>query len=225
MTTAMKTFAFDVYGTLIDTAGVTASLYTHVGGKAAQFAQRWREKQLEYSFRRGLMSNYGGFPQCIRNSLDYVCEELQEDLDGEIRQALMQSYRVLPAFDDAVPGLTELKKHSARLFAFSNGMPEDVENLLYHAGILDFFEDVVSVDEVKAFKPDPQVYQHFLTRAEARAEDSWLVSSNPFDVIGAVNFGMQAAWIRRSEKSLFDPWEQQPTRTLSSLSQLVDIVD
>ncbi len=221
----MKTFAFDVYGTLINTAGVTAALKTHVGDKAPLFTQRWRDKQLEYSFRRGLMKNYGGFPQCIRNSLDYVCAELKEDLPEEIRLSLMQSYRVLPSFEDADFGLAELKKHSARMFAFSNGMPEDIENLLYHAGILDFFEDIISVDEIRSFKPDPLVYQHFLTRTNARAEDSWLVSSNPFDVIGAINFGMHAAWIKRSPTMVFDPWEQQPDRTLSSLTELIDILD
>lgn len=51
-----KTFALDVYGTLIDPHAVAASLEAHVGDQAAWFSEIWRGKQLEYSFRRGLMA-------------------------------------------------------------------------------------------------------------------------------------------------------------------------
>jgi 2-haloacid dehalogenase len=49
------TLAFDVYGTLIDTHGVVSALQALIGDKAKDFSHSWREKQLEYSFRRGLM--------------------------------------------------------------------------------------------------------------------------------------------------------------------------
>jgi 2-haloacid dehalogenase len=61
------TLAFDVYGTLIDTAGVTQALEKYVGDKASAFSSLWREKQLEYSFRRGLMQNYQSFAVCTQN--------------------------------------------------------------------------------------------------------------------------------------------------------------
>ena len=52
------TLAFDVYGTLIDTHGVVVALEKHLGLKVPDFSRTWREKQLEYSFRLGLMQNY-----------------------------------------------------------------------------------------------------------------------------------------------------------------------
>ena len=52
------TLAFDGYGTLADPSGMARHLAQDVGVKAADFADHWREKQLEYSFRRGLMDNY-----------------------------------------------------------------------------------------------------------------------------------------------------------------------
>ncbi|RMF46291.1 MAG: haloacid dehalogenase type II, partial [Deltaproteobacteria bacterium] len=51
----MTTLAFDVYGTLIDTHGVLTALEKLVGDKALAFSNSWRDKQLEYSFRKGLM--------------------------------------------------------------------------------------------------------------------------------------------------------------------------
>lgn len=56
------TLAFDVYGTLIDTNGVVEVLHNIVGDKAGDFSRSWREKQLEYSFRRGLMKKYETSP-------------------------------------------------------------------------------------------------------------------------------------------------------------------
>ena len=67
------TFAFDVYGTLINTHGVVIALEELIGKQAQAFSQTWRDKQLEYSFRRGLMKSYDVFPVCIRNALDYSC--------------------------------------------------------------------------------------------------------------------------------------------------------
>ena len=74
------TLAFDVYGTLIDTNGVTGLLETMVGDRAAEFSRLWRDRQLEYSFRRALMQNYVHFGFCTRFALDYVCEALDVDI-------------------------------------------------------------------------------------------------------------------------------------------------
>lgn len=61
--------AFDVYGTLINKHGVVAALREVVGEKAGEFSRNWLEKQLEYSFRRGLMQNYVDFSICTEHAL------------------------------------------------------------------------------------------------------------------------------------------------------------
>jgi 2-haloacid dehalogenase len=111
------------------------------------------------------------------------------------------------------------------MFAFSNGSAEAVEMLLRHAGIRDYFLGVVSVDEMKSFKPNPGVYSHFLRRAETTGADAWLISSNPFDVIGAISAGMRAVWVKRSPEALFDPWGIEPTSTVNSLLNLAEQID
>jgi 2-haloacid dehalogenase len=132
----------------------------------------------------------------------------------------LAAYKVLPAFDDVVEGLEQARQAGFRLFAFSNGSGEAVERLLQHAGIRDFFLGVVSVDEIKSFKPNPGVYSHFLRRAVATGSDAWLISGNPFDVIGAISAGMRGVWVKRSEEALFDPWGIEPTLTVNSLVNL-----
>jgi hypothetical protein len=66
------TLAFDVYGTLINTHGVLTALEGLVGDRAKAFSNTWRDKQLEYSFRKGLMQNYETFAVCTSQALDYT---------------------------------------------------------------------------------------------------------------------------------------------------------
>jgi 2-haloacid dehalogenase len=219
------TLAFDVYGTLIDTHGIIATLQPQLGQRAADFSRAWRDKQLEYSFRRGLMRRYETFAVCTGQALDHTSSLFGLHLGPAEREKLLDAYRTLPAFEDAREGLARAREAGFRLFAFSNGPAEAVGSLLAQAGLRDFFLDVVSVDEVKSFKPDPGVYAHFLRRAGATGGDAWLISSNPFDVIGALSAGMQAAWVKRSPEAPFDPWGLEPTLTVDSLSDLAARID
>ncbi len=218
------TVAFDVYGTLIDTSGVTTALTEYVGDRAQPFSSLWRDKQLEYSFRRGLMRRYVTFRTCTRQALDYTCEVYGVDLPAASKEGLMGLYGKLPVFGDVREGLKQFAARDYRLFAFSNGLAEDVRGLLGNANIEYFFRDVVSVDEIKSFKPNPDVYTHFLKRVASTGPGAWLVSGNPFDVIGALAAGMKAAWIKRSATQVFDPWDLQPTLTLEGLSGLCEAI-
>ncbi len=214
------TLAFDVYGTLIDTQAVADLVEVFTGTQASNFMGIWRTKQLEYSFRRGLMDNFVGFSECTRNALDFTCELLKCNLQPEERNRLMREYKLLPAFPDVRECLENLQSENFRLFAFSNGSTADVNSLLENADILHFFEGVVSADEVKTFKPSPAVYSHFLEKTKTAKTDSWLISSNPFDVIGAVTAGMRSVWVRRSPNAVFDPWGVKPSQTVNTLSDL-----
>ena len=214
------TLAFDIYGTLLDTQGVVKALEKMIGKEATQFAQTWRNKQLEYTFRRGLMKKYQQFSICINDSLEYTCAYYKKDLSTEQKKILLDAYLELPPFNDVKECLNNINSSEFKLYAFSNGSKDVIENLLNSADIKDFFIDIISVDDVKSFKPDPAVYQHFMKKSGSHGGDAWLISSNPFDVIGAISAGMRSAWIQRSKETVYDPWGIDPTITLSSLINL-----
>lgn len=217
------TLGFDIYGTLIDPYGVTTRLADFTE-QSTEFSRIWRDKQLEYTFRRGLMQRYENFAVCTRNALDYTDSLLNTSLDDDAKQSLMEAYRVLPAYQDVVQSLAISKDAGFRLFGFSNGLQSAVEGLLEHAGISEYFEGVVSVDDVQTFKPNPVVYNYFVKATGAEPENAWLVSSNPFDVMGAINIGMKAAWLQRSHVAVFDPWGIEPTVRIKSLMELPQLI-
>lgn len=214
--------AFDIYGTLIDPHGVATELQNHVGDQVGEFSRVWREKQLEYTWRRGLMQRYEDFGVCTRQALDYADMLLQTHLDDAAKISLMQAYRTLPAYDDVPDSLRLLKEAGHRLFPFSNGTADMVAAVLEHAGIDHFFEDVISVDSLQTFKPSPEVYRHVIEISATAPKDCWLVSSNCFDVIGAISAGMKAAWVKRSDGVVFDPWGIDPTVVIQRLDELAD---
>lgn len=217
----MKTvLAFDVYGTLIDTSGLASQLQGIMGSAANEFTRTWREKQLEYSFRRGLMRQYDTFAICTRDALEYTCAHFDSSLTAEDKDALLDAYRTLPAFDDVPTSLHSLHNDEFAMYAFSNGTASAVDTLLKAAGIRDCFLGIVSVDELRTFKPNPDVYHHFVKQSGAAYDRTWLVSGNPFDVIGAISAGLNGAWVKRSADAIFDPWGIEPTIEVTTLLEL-----
>jgi len=214
-----KVIAFDVYGTLIDTQGVLTLLEELVGDKALLFSNTWRAKQLEYSFRRALMNRYEHFSVCTAEALHYSCDSLQVSLTVAQKSTILKSYQTLPAFKDVSKGLSLLTK-DYQLVAFSNGENKAVEKLLSNAKIRKYFSDVITADEVESFKPSPVIYQHLLSRINAEAENTWLISSNPFDVIGAKSQALNAVWLQRSNLAIYDPWGIEPNFSINRVDEL-----
>ena len=218
----MATLAFDVYGTLINTYGMIDLLKRYIGEeKALPFAMLWRDKQLEYSFRRSMMNRYEPFYTCTSNALDYCIDSFAVSITRDQHFSLIKRYQNLPVYMDVVDCLSSISERSEiHIYALTNGPLEDVARLFEDNEINQYFKGIVSVDEIRKYKPDPAVYQHFLDRAGSSAEDGWLISGNAFDVIGASAFGMNSVWVKRTEQQLMDPWGERPTHTIRSLSEL-----
>lgn len=96
-----------------------------------------------------------------------------------------------------------------------------------HASV---FESIVTVEEVRRFKPAPEVYYHLADKmGKPRTKEGmgsmWLVSGNPFDVVGARAIGMQAAWVDRAGKGWTDQLVQsdagRPTIVVRGLEEVV----
>ncbi|HUM95875.1 MAG TPA: haloacid dehalogenase type II [Candidatus Competibacter sp.] len=211
---------FDVYGTLVDPLALAEPLRALVGEQAVPFAALWRTKQLEYSFRRGLMRHYVNFDVCTQQALQYTQKALKCELSPSDQARLIDAYLHLPLFPEVIDALAALKAQGHRLVAFSNGVEGSIRALLANVGVLSRLEDVVSVDDLRTFKPDPEVYAYLARRAGRSSAETWLVSSNAWDVIGAKTAGLRAVWVKRQADSLFDPWGFEPDLVVQGLDEL-----
>jgi 2-haloacid dehalogenase len=216
----MDALGFDVYGTLVDPLAMAGPLRGAAGERAEALAALWRLKQVEYAFRRGLMGTFQPFETCTAQALELAAATVGVALAPEATAGLLAAYRRLPAFDDARDGLAALRKAGRLTVAFSNGSTAPVRELLGNAGLLPLLGDVVSVAEVQTFKPHPAVYRHLAERVGRAPGETWLVSSNAWDVLGAKAAGLRAAWVRRSPTAVMDPWGVEPDLVVADLREL-----
>jgi 2-haloacid dehalogenase len=165
------------------------------------------------------MERYEDFEQVTRKALDYALEAAGRELETEDKDALVAQYNDLERFEDVEEGLSSLKEAGHKMIVFSNGTPAMLEALMEREQLGLYFDGYVSVDEVRVYKPSPKVYQHVARRLERPIQEVRLVSSNPFDDIGAEEAGMQAAWVDRSG-GLFDTLGPPPKVVVGTLTEL-----
>ncbi len=215
-----QVIGFDVYGTLVDPVAMGQHLRALIGDQANAFGQLWHDKKVEFAFRRALMEQYQDFSVCTRQALQYCLHQFGVELSEQEQQALMVEFSNLAAFEDVVTGLQALKAQGHTLAVFSNGPEAAVRTLLDRAGVLPHLDDVISVDDLRTYKPSPKVYQYLMQRTNATADNCWMISSNPWDVIGGKCAGLKAAWVQRDPAKLFDPWDVQPDLVVTDLVEL-----
>ena len=194
----IKAFAFDAYGTLFDVFSVTALCDQLFPGKGNTLAQLWRVKQLQYSMMRSLMGRHKDFWQLTEDGLAYASESLKLELTADKRKRLMEAYLSLAAFPDVKPGLEALKRQGLALAILSNVEPKMLEAAARSAGIDGLLDRIISVEDVKIFKPSPRTYNLGAEHMNIRSSELGFVSSNSWDVAGAASAGLLTFWIQRS---------------------------
>lgn len=191
----IRALVFDAYGTLFDPLSVRTRCGQLWPGKGDALAQLWRTKQLEYTWLRSLMRRYVPFSQVTREALEFSCSSLSLPLKPENLETLMADYLRLALYPD-VKGF--FAKDKARKHAIlSNGSPDMLDPLVAQSGLA--FDAVLSVDEVKVYKPTPAVYDLAIKHLEEPKEQIAFVSSNCWDAIGAKSFGFRVFWINRAQ--------------------------
>ena len=204
---------FDAYGTLYDVHSVVARCEAFWPGKGAPLSQLWRAKQLEYTWQRSLMQRYAPFSAVTREALAYACEALGLELGAAQSEGLMAEYLRLSPYPEVADALQRLKQKKAIL---SNGSPDMLDPLVRHSGLR--LDAVISVDELKIFKPAPQVYA--LAVHKLGTKDIAFVSSNCWDALGAKSYGFSVYWINRL-KAPVDRLGFKPDAVLTSLNEIL----
>lgn len=178
---------------------------------------------------------YKPFDAVTRAALNHALGEagLKSAVSGHQVDGLMEAYNRLELFPDAskaldlVAKLTKDKSASAQSnfesCIFSNGTEAMVRASMESPSSASQFRDagllsgIVTVEKDAVFKPARRTYDtlrgYVRERTRGRnSQDIWVLSANPFDVVGARAAGLRAAWIDRAGTGWVD-----------SLADLVDV--
>jgi len=66
------------------------------------------------------------------------------------------------------------------------------------SGLEPIMDNIISVDQVKIYKPDLRIYQIVVDTLKLKEHQILFMSTNPWDDIGAANFGFKVVWVNRS---------------------------
>ena len=189
---------FDAYGTLLDVNAAMEAHAARLGDRWPALSAEWRAKQLEYTWVRSLTgaAYHEDFWLCTRDALDFVFARHGIG-DAALAKALMEAYRSLPAFPEVPEVLEAIRARGVATAILSNGTPGMLEAALAAAGLTRLIDEVLSVEEVGVFKPDPRVYR-LATRQFGCAPDRLVfVSGNAWDAQGACAANMRVVRVNR----------------------------
>ena len=213
---------FDVYGTLldVDAAAREAAAAPGMESLAAswpQLAAAWRQRQLSYSWLRTTMQRYTDFWTITQNALDVTMAEMGIE-DAAMREKLLSLYTTLTAYDEVPEVLRNLAARGEGTGVLSNGAPAMLDSALSAAGIAASLDQVLSVDSLQLYKPDPAVYALVTDAFGCAASEVTFYSSNNWDVAGAGSFGFKTIWVNRGGK----PWDDLPEPPVHQVTSLAE---
>jgi 2-haloacid dehalogenase len=190
-------YVFDAYGTLFDVHAAIARHRAAAGTEAERFSEIWRTKQLEYTWTLTLAGRYVDFWALTERALNFAFARVPS-VDPALKPKLLEAYLVLDAFADARAALADLRGRGDRLAILSNGTPRMLASAVDAAGFSGLFDAVLSVDAVRLYKPRREVYALVTDALGVAPAEVIFVSSNRWDVMGAVAFGFKAFWVNRA---------------------------
>jgi 2-haloacid dehalogenase len=217
-----RAVAFDGFP-IIDARPVFARADEMFPGCGAELSNAWRTRQFEYTWLRTIGGRYADFWRVSEESLTFAARSLKLDLSGDQRDRLMQTYLELKAWPDVLPALTRLREAGIRMAFLSNLTPGMLDAVVRNSGLEGFFEDHLSTDTVRAFKPDPLAYRMALDAFGLKKEEIVFAAYAGWDAAGAKWFGYPTFWVNRAGAPV-EELETAPDGSGTSLADLATFV-
>jgi 2-haloacid dehalogenase len=192
----IKAIAFDGFP-VIDPRPVFAKVEEMFPGKGQELSNVWRTRQFEYTWLRTMGGHYVDFWQVTEESLVFAAKMLKVELSADQRGQLMQSYLGLKAWPDVAPALQQLKAAGIRMAFLTNLTNAMLDAVVRNSGLEGLFENHLSTDKVRAFKPDPRAYQMGVDAFGLRKEEIAFAAFAGWDAAGAKWFGYPTFWVNR----------------------------
>jgi 2-haloacid dehalogenase len=225
-----KAFAFDLFGTLVDNASIS-KIFREIGVKLDDpklFAEIWHSKQIQYAL---IIDATGGkfepFSQLSLRALRFTAKINHLQLGAEQINKVNEAKLNLDPFPDSKKGLEKLKAKGDRVIIaiLSNGEAAKTDKLLSKADLKQYFDYVISAEDVKKYKPSPEPYILTSKRLGISISDICLVSSNLWDIAGGQAAGMQTCWINRGEEvKASEELDVEPDYIFDSIEKIKELL-
>jgi 2-haloacid dehalogenase len=198
----VRALTFDVFGTCVDWRSGVAAEARRLGALHGvhadweRLADAWRALYVPSMdrVRRGELP-WTNFDRLHRLSLDQVLRDVgAEGFGVAARDELTLAWEHLPPWPDAAPGLARLARRFT-VATLSNGNQSQQAALIRFGGLP--FQRLLSAEDVRHYKPDPQVYLGAASALGLEAGQVMMVAAHKSDLRAAQTVGMRTAFVER----------------------------
>lgn len=217
-----KVLFFDVNETLLDLEPLKKSI-SKILGNQPELATLWFTTMLQYSLVVTVSGKYEDFGAIGVAALEMVARNNRISITADQAKAAVTPILSLKPHADVVVGLEALKKAGYKLVSFTNSSNKAVAAQLAFAEISHFFEEKLSVEDVRKFKPHTDAYYWAAKKLNVENHECMLVAAHGWDVGGAAWAGWRTTFLSRPGQQLF-PLAPAPEINQPDLKKASDIL-
>lgn len=192
---------FDVNETLLDLAplkeNINKVLHNDQGFKI------WFGMLLQHSLVETCINEYHDFTVIAKATLSMAATALGTNINEQEKKDALSSITQLNAYPDVPKGLKILKDSGFRLATLTNSPPSTLLAQLEHAGIKHYFDNILSIDAVRKYKPAIETYQYAAGTLGVAENEILMIAAHGWDIAGALHSGIKGAFIERKGQSLY----------------------
>ncbi|HEX5808177.1 MAG TPA: haloacid dehalogenase type II [Anaerolineales bacterium] len=202
-----RVIVFDLMGTLLDLRALDT--YFERFFEDADVRKEWFMQTLQLAMTATLTNAYEDFRVQADTGLEITARRYRVSLLGEEKNLILGALHKLRAYSEVAQSLQRLRDAGLRLATLTNSTAQAAEAQLQYAGLRDHFEQVISADEIRCFKPAPEVYHLAARRLSVDPEQVRVVAAHDWDITGALRAGCAAAFVARPGH-VMNPFGPQP---------------
>jgi 2-haloacid dehalogenase len=192
---------FDVNETLLDMSPMKKKINSLLGSKRG--FRIWFGLLLQYSLVENSTGEYHDFTTIANSTIDMAAKALKANIEEEEKTEALALMKQLPAYPDVEEGLEMLREAGFRLATLSNSSSSTLREQLHYSCLAGYFQEALSVDDVRKYKPSPEPYQYAAEKLGIQLNQAVMVAAHGWDIAGATHAGMKSAFVERKGQSLY----------------------
>ncbi|MCU7554654.1 haloacid dehalogenase type II [Alteromonas sp. ASW11-19] len=214
-----QTLFFDVNETLLDMNAVREAVGNALGDE--NLVPVWFSTLLHYSLVEMATDSFHDFAEIGAAALVMTANANGKTLElADAQDIITEPMTSLPPHEDVAEGLEALRNEGFQLVALSNSAAQGLDKQLRYAGVYTQFDKVLSVQNIRTYKPYPKVYEWAMEQAGVTPSQAMMIAAHGWDIMGAAACGMQTAFVSRPGKMPY-PLAPAPNLEVASLPELL----
>jgi 2-haloacid dehalogenase len=163
----------------------------------------WFGMLLHYSIVSNSINAYHDFGTIAGATLSMAATSLHKKVSEDEIKETLSKIQTLQAYPDVEKGLKLLKDYGFRLVTLTNSPPHALKQQLINSNLTEYFEQALSIDSLKKYKPEAATYLWAAKELAAQPDEMLMIAAHGWDLAGASHAGLKTCFIAREGQSLY----------------------